>query len=288
MDSNCYQCSKPIKTIEVIQCNGFCHQSAHLKCVGLIRPHVDFVNEQNNILWFCDHCIAQLEYIKQNPMKSTQDVVAVFSNALRESLGELKTELQETKELTKTLVDKRQFNDSAAVGRSRTAWPSIKRTRDTTPKPRPDLKLVGGTKSIDLGSASVETVAKPTEKFWVYLSRIARHVTEDDISELVKQCLETTQPVDVRKLVRKDADVNQYAFISFKFGVEKDLKDKALDPSVWPKGIFFREFENLRAERDFWGPAKIPRTEVRTPRMISTQHQTPTKNCRQRNARHFA
>ncbi|XP_055523169.1 uncharacterized protein LOC129717326 [Wyeomyia smithii] len=274
MDSNCYQCSKPIKTIEVIQCNGFCHQSAHLKCVGLKRPQVDFVNEQNNILWFCDHCIAQLEYIKQNPMKTTQDVVAVVSDAVRESLCELKIELQETKELTKTLVDEHQSIDSAALGRTRTAWPSIERTRDTTPKSRPDLKLVGGTKSVDMGSTIVATVAKPAEKFWLYFSRIARHVSEADISELVKQCLETQQPVDVRKLVRKDADLNQYAFISFKVGIEKELKDRALDPSVWPKGIFFREFENLKAERDFWGPAKIPRIDVGTPRIdaVSTQH----------------
>lgn len=35
MNSNCKQCSEPIKTIEFIQCSGFCHQSAHLKCCNL-------------------------------------------------------------------------------------------------------------------------------------------------------------------------------------------------------------------------------------------------------------
>lgn len=70
-------------------------------------------------------------------------------------------------------------------------------------------------------------------------------------------------------LWRRDADLKQFACISFKVGVEKSLKDKALDPSVWPKGIFFREFENLQTDRDFWGPTKIPRMDTGTPSMIT-------------------
>lgn len=211
----------------------------------------------------------QLDCVKQNPIKTRQDVVAAATDAFRTTLDELKFELKETKELTRSLADKQQSLDS--VGRTRTAWPSLKRPRvvasKDTPKARPDSKLVGGTKSVEIGSSVVETVAKPPEKFWLYLSRIARHVTEDDISGLVKNCLQTEQPIDVRKLVRKGADLKQFAFISFKVGVDMALKDTALDPAVWPKGIFFREFENLQIERDFWGPTKLPRIDVGTPSM---------------------
>lgn len=269
MDSNCHQCTRPIKTVELILCSGFCKQAAHFKCVGLQRPCIDVVNENTNVLWFCDNCMTKLESIREDTIKSVGDVVSAVSDAVRESLDEIKVELQETKELTKALVEKRQSYDSSDLGRGRTAWPSIKRTRDIaakgTPKSRPDLKLLGGTKSVEKGSLTVDTVAKPSEKFWLYLSRIAPHVTEDDISELVKNCLQTQQPIEVRKLVKKDANLKQFAFISFKIGVEKELKETALNPSVWPKGIYFREFENLQTERVFWGPSKYPRMDVGTP-----------------------
>lgn len=54
---------------------------------------------------------------------------------------------------------------------------------------------------------TVETVAKPPEKSWFYLSKNGGHVSEDQLSELVKICLSTKTDIDVRKLVRKDADL---------------------------------------------------------------------------------
>lgn len=202
-------------------------------------------------------------------MTKANEVVTAVSEVVNSSLEELKAELQETKELTKSLAEKVNSKDSCDSTRERPAWPRIKRTREfaakETPRSRPNANLVVGTKSVENEKLVVETVPKPPEKFWIYLSRIARHVTEDDVSELVKSCLQTQQPVDVRKLVRKDADLNQFAFISFKVGVDLQLKETALDPSVWPKGLFFREFENVESNRDFWVPAKHPRIDEGTP-----------------------
>lgn len=273
MDSICNQCSKPVKTFEFMQCN-FCNKAEHLKCVGLKRPNMDFVNEQKNLLWFCDVCIDQLKILKDSPRITPNEIVTGVSEFIKESLTELKNDLQETKTLTKSLAGKLYPNDISASNKVRSAWPSIKRARDTgikeTPRSRPSAKLVVGTKSVERGNMTVETVAKPAEKLWIYLSRIARHVTEADISVLVKSCLQTQEPIDVKKLVRKDADLKQFAFISFKVGVDTKLRDAALDPSVWPKGIYFREFENLSSEPDFWGPAKIPRIDHGTPLVAGT------------------
>lgn len=268
MDSNCYQCSAPIKSIDCLQCSGFCNQAVHLNCAGVKRPNMNFINEHKNALWFCDNCYDQLQNIKENPLNSTVNVTSAISEAINGPIAELKCEIQEIKELTKTLAGNKLPTDPPALPRSR-PWPSVKRPREPatrgTPKSRPDAKLVGGTKSVEKNEKTVETVAKPAEKFWLYLSRIARTVTEDDISELVKNCLQIDEDVEVRKLVRKDADLNQLAFISFKVGINKGLREIALDPSVWPKGIFFREFEHLSSARDFWGPIKVPRTDRSTP-----------------------
>lgn len=234
---------------------------------------MDFVNEQKNVLWFCDECIDQLDTMKENRITSSEIVVGV-SESIKDSLMEMKNELLETKALTKSLAAKISSNDGTSIQpQPRSAWPSIKRPRERsareTPKSRPNAELVVGTKSVDKESMIVDTVAKPAEKTWIFLSRIARHVTEADITELVKSCLKT-QSVDVRKLVRKDADLNQFEFISFKVGVDLNLKGIALDPANWPKGIYFREFQNFRSERDFWGPAKIPRIDDGTPNAFGT------------------
>lgn len=271
MNSNCYQCTKPVQTLEFMQCN-FCGHAVHLKCVGLKRPNMDFVNEQKNILWCCDECFERLETIKDYRITSSE-IVTEVSQSIKESLKELRNDLLETKSLAKSLATKIESNDCAS-NQARPTWPSIKRPRDTsardtpreTPRSRPNAKLVVGTKSVEKENMLVETVAKPAERFWIYLSRISRHATEADIVELVKGCL-NTQSIDVKKLVRKDADLKQFAFISFKVGVDKKLKDIALDPASWPKGIYFREFENLQSERDFWGPAKIPRIDDGTPQV---------------------
>lgn len=246
-----------------MQCNGFCSQAVHLKCVGLKRPNMDFVNEHDNLLWFCDRCIEQLKTFRDNPVQ--KDIIEAVKNVLSDSLSELKVELEETKQLTLSLNEKVKSNNTAGLTQPRPVWPRIKRSWEAaareTPRSRPMANLVGGTKSIEKQKSMVQTVAKPPEKFWIYVSRIACHVTENDVAELVKDCLQTDLPIEVRKLVRRDADLSQLAFISFKVGVDMELKETALDPSIWPKGIFFREFENIQSERVFWGPSKTPRMD---------------------------
>lgn len=233
---------------------------------------MDFVNEQKNVFWLCDKCIDQFNAIKLP--SSPSEIVSGVSEMIKDSLMELKSDLQETKALTQALAGKIKSTDNAGSNQARSAWPSIKRSRyiaeKETPKSRPDSKLVVGTKSVEKDNLTVDTVAKPPEKFWLYLSRIAPHVNEADILELVKNSLNTQELIDVRKLVRKGADLKQFAFISFKVGLDLKLKDAALDPSVWPKGIYFREFENMTSERDFWGPTKIPRMEDATPTASGT------------------
>ncbi|XP_058827886.1 uncharacterized protein LOC131687812 [Topomyia yanbarensis] len=99
------------------------------------------------------------------------------------------------------------------------------------------------------------TVADRTPKFWLYLSRIARDVSVDQISILAKQRL-ITDDVEVVRLVAKDRDVKTKNFISFKVGIKPELKVRALSASTWPEGILFREFKSNRtvSAGNFWTP----------------------------------
>lgn len=113
---------------------------------------MDFVNEQKNVLWFCDECIEQLETMKDNRI-SSNEIVAGVSESIKDSLTEMKNELMETKALTKSLAAKISSNDVTS-NQARVAWPSIKRSREATsaretPRSRPKVKLVVGIKSVE-------------------------------------------------------------------------------------------------------------------------------------------
>lgn len=228
-----------------------CERLAHMKCLGWNRSNLDFVSSQSNVLWFCNDCITVVEQCKTPNTPTTADSVAsAVSDALDSCFKGVKDEISQTNALIRALSEKLTSNPS-----------SNKRPRDEmlgdTPRSKPVIKLVGGTRETE---KFVETVPKPVDKFWIYLSRIAPHVSEDDISLLVQECLPDSHPV-VKKLVKKDADLTKLEFVSFKAGVDMQMKNLALDPSVWPQGIYFRAF------KDIWGPrpAKFPRTDQPTP-----------------------
>lgn len=141
MDSDCYHCSKAIKSLDFLQCR-FCDKTTHLKCVGLKRSNSDFINEQANVLWFCENCIAVLDTLKENSPVTCDEIVTGVSEAIKESLVELRNEIHQTKQLTESLASKTQQKDTPGINLTRSVWPSIKRSRSIakdTPRSRPDV-----------------------------------------------------------------------------------------------------------------------------------------------------
>ena len=265
MDSSCVQCSKSVKSLDFIKCH-FCEHTAHTKCIGWTRANLDFVNNQSpNLSWFCNDCVSALDQLKaRNSSLTTVNLVSTVSDCVNDCLKEFKLELDKTNCALQALSD--QFNTSSAAKPASNRLTG-KRPRDTgyktTPSGRPTSALLGGTRKVSDAVKVVDTVPKPVDKFWLYLSRIAPHVTEEDVAAMVQECVTGSEPV-VKKLVKKDADLSSFAFVSFKVGVDRELKDNALDPSIWPNGIFFREFDDRRKKEDFWKPKapKVPRIEA--------------------------
>lgn len=236
-----------------------CDCVAHMKCLKWIRSNLDFVNEQPNVFWFCTNCVKSVEQLKaQNFTTATDTIVASVTEAINRSLNGVKDELSQTNTLIKSIAENLL---STPTPKRRAKRPRVISPTDTPKLPNLQNKLVGGTRLVENFPKAVETIPKPADKFWIYLSRIASYVTEDEIKALVEECLPDSKPV-VRKLVKKDADLKSLAFISFKVGIDEQFCDRALDPAIWPTGIFFRAFEERRVVKDFWGPKtqKIPRT----------------------------
>ncbi|XP_052871067.1 uncharacterized protein LOC128276649, partial [Anopheles cruzii] len=125
------------------------------------------------------------------------------------------------------------------VGGNRTATyasalkePTIRRSGENS-APRPPPLAVGTAAKIAIG-----TVAAPTPKLWLFLSRLATDVTEEQVSDMVSKSLDA-KDVLVKRLLPKDRDLSTVSFLSFRVGVPLALRDKALDPSTWPNGVLF-------------------------------------------------
>ena len=123
---------------------------------------------------------------------------------------------------------------------------SIKRRRiDAQSRPTVQAPANCGTNQIDLSDLSVPVVTPaPTVKFWLYLSKLNPLISDSDVKMIVSRCLKTTEPGDVVRLVPKGKDVSTMSFVSFKIGLDPELRNAALNPSSWPSGILFREFIN--------------------------------------------
>ena len=119
-----------------------------------------------------------------------------------------------------------------------------------------------GTSNSVSPSHGVTTVPLPTEKFWIYLSRISPDVTADQIVALANNRLGTSG-AEAFRLVAKGRDVSTLSFISFKVSVDAELKAKALSASTWPSGILYREFKDERG--NFWKPQKTVATPQPVP-----------------------
>lgn len=93
------------------------------------------------------------------------------------------------------------------------------------------------------------------DTFALFLTNIECHTTEDDISRLVCESLDIAnmKNVKVRKLVPKGKTNDELVFVSFKVGLEAELKTIALKPSTWPRGIKYREFVSRNVT---WKPPK--------------------------------
>lgn len=112
-------------------------------------------------------------------------------------------------------------------------------------------------------SVSSAQVDRPTDKFWVYLTKISPDVTEQDVENLAKECLHVEE-VTVKSLIPRGRPRSALSFISFKVEVSPETRSKAMDPLSWPQGIEFREFieEEGRRTQNFWKP--IPNADSGT------------------------
>lgn len=261
----CHACAIDIVDSSV-PCNGFCKAEFHLKCCNIASEIAEELIKNKQLFWMCQSCTKLMEDIRfrnsiHAAFESGQEKVLSSHNEIVESLkSEILVELKNEIRSNFTALINSSSHTPKSSARPLTAVGSL-RSRRLFRKPAEiethQQNLLIGTGNSLSPSLGTFTVPLPKQKFWLYLSRISRDVSVEQVRNLVAQRL-GTEDVQVFRLVANGKNVNELSFISFKIGLSPDFKAKALETATWPKGILFREFKDNTGVQNFWKPHQTP------------------------------
>ena len=236
MAVTCNKCKAEIKG-PYIQCGGFCDQKCHQECSGL---PIDFA--AYGICWMCTPC---KELINNSSIKkfiaAQEDVLSVVKAQVESSVKKISDQVQgnskKIEEILGILSEERQ-----------TSQQKFKRTRDIFEAQQEQQSFFGAKTENEFGIVTVAPPAPKKPRFWLYLTRLDPSTTEKTITEMTSTYLQT-KDVIVKQLIPKARIESKLAitFSSFKIGIDKSLKNKALNPSIWPKGVQYREFIDYKS-----------------------------------------
>lgn len=259
----CGECSLTINELEPIRC-GFCDTHFHIsqQCCGFNNRSNRELFTNGKAMFICPKCRTTLNgrsvcsYLKESigsQSSSPLDLDELFSQVKK-----LTSLVESLSKQVENIVNERP----PARPLSTPNWPKtgVKRRRGNNGQ-AVQAPAERGTNTIDLTDLSVQFIVPPppAPKFWLYLSGFQPLIKVEDVQKIVSRCMNVADPVDVVRLVAKDADVTKLSFVSFKIGLNPDCQELALDASTWPAGLLFREFEEQsnkrRADRV---PVEIP------------------------------
>ncbi|XP_055623315.1 uncharacterized protein LOC129766741 [Toxorhynchites rutilus septentrionalis] len=266
MTKNCAKFCNAITGIDYVVCRGYCGAAFHMNaCSGISRALQSyFTSNRNNLFWMCDQCAELFENSHFRVISRQADGTPL--RTLTTAISELRTEI---KQMHSKPVD--HFSPATSV-----RWPALeqrraaKRPREIEPTMRAESCQVGSKKPM-ANVVSVPICSYDTDRrFWLYLSRIRPDVTTESVSAMVKANLGIKDDISVAKLIPKGRELDSLTFLSFKIGFDQSLREKALDPSTWPEGLLFREFEDYAVQK-FRAPPKFkkPTTPLLPPETIS-------------------
>ncbi|XP_055645549.1 uncharacterized protein LOC129782205 [Toxorhynchites rutilus septentrionalis] len=271
MAKNCAKCSNAISGIDYVVCRGYCGASFHMNaCSGVTRALQSyFASNRNNLFWMCDQCAELFENSHFRVISRQADEKSPLCT-LTTAITELRSEI-------KQLHSKPVAQFSPATS---THWPALEQRR-ALKRPREIDFTIRASESCQIGSkkpmANVASVPicnnDADHKFWLYVSKIRPDVTVELVSTMVKANLGTEDNISVVKLIPKGRELDSLTFLSFKIGLDHSFREKALDPSTWPEGLLFREFENYGSQK-FGVPTKYKKST--TPLMPPETVSSPT------------
>lgn len=264
----CGECNVLINDLEPFCC-GLCETHFHIsqQCCGINNRNCKDIFTTGKAIFICSKCRTELDgasirtYFDATSVSSQQAFCANLMTTINDLSELVKALSKKIDDLTNKQNPPIQLlpvssltTNNAAVSKS-PHWPSVI-SKPTTNHNSHNSAIAerGKNKIIDTSDLSVPSIIPniPVQKFWLYLSGLNPLVTDDDVRKIISRCIETTEPVDIIRLVPKEKDISRCTFISFKIGLNPALKQHALNPQCWPDGIMFREFVEFSKNSSVW------------------------------------
>lgn len=242
-----------------------------------------------NGYWMCQGCKNLMDNARfQQAMSSMNSAIDEIKSTHQQIVDGLKAEIKDS-----LIAELRQeiqggFSKlSSASGRNTFQFQAKAQTsgngkRPLSPRntaingqPPKTPRLVTPTARVGNGPTPLPTVSTTDsneERFWLYVSNFHRSVTEDDIFNSTRTSLNTNDLV-VKLLKPRNRSLAECSFVSFRVGVPLQCKTQAMQPSAWPQGATFREFD-FDFKRNFQNaPVRIQLQPTFTP---TINEPTPT------------
>ncbi|KAL1373636.1 hypothetical protein pipiens_018552 [Culex pipiens pipiens] len=199
------------------------------------------VQDVPNLFWRCDGCVVTMETPEyRTAFRALCEALRSVSETHTKAFEEVKAELVETNNKIDQLISKLPEPKTAPT------WPSNKRRRSSSSSSsaKPEVPKASVGRKVMTTVPIVPTTNGDDNMMWMWLSSFPPTVTEDDIRAMVRECLsfDADETIDVKMLVKKDADISKLRAVSFKIGVDVKHEDAAMDGDNWPAGVSFREF----------------------------------------------
>lgn len=243
MESICFACTNSVKKEDEIICKGFCRSPFHLECVHQSTDIRNSVSGCSQLYWMCEACSKMMSNANFcQAIISTNSVISLMTDEYSKALDGLRSEIAQNTANINTILQRTPAQSTPHIPRAQLSVPSRKRPRLLVEEPPHNEKASVGTREI-APEESIPLATQKEEKFWLYLSGFDPQATTQQIEKLVKNNLNTAKPVDVVKLVPKGRALDELTFVSFKVGLDMQLKDAALSGGTWQKGISFRQFD---------------------------------------------
>lgn len=157
-------------------------------------------------------------------------------SSIKQSLGQFNESVQKQGNLSYAEIAKRGIE-------KRSETPKLTKANRTPRRDRP----VTGTSNNVIGkpiSPNQPKTAHPKPEKAVWLSKIHRDATEEELTQYISDTIGiTSTEVDVRKLVKKDRDISEYSFVSFRIACKIEHFNRLMDPMYWPSNSLIREFD---------------------------------------------
>lgn len=239
-DKLCTKCSRGIDvyTDFFTVCEGECACFFHAKCVNLSEDVLQVLS--GNVLWMCDACLRKFQ-IMRDKSGSTCGEELVGAKSIEVEVKELKTTV---KDILQTLSKITSDACSSYITPLHSTPISSLAPSDGTDANVMNTANVSTTENLRRSSCTT------TDDFSLFLSNIDVSVTERDVYEMIVHSLGTPEPerIDIIKLTSNWKSQRVLDYASFKVILNKKWKSRALDPSIWPMNVRFREFVNKNNE----------------------------------------